>query len=159
MTTDDSMTTDDEAAAASVADELRGLIEDFFRAVSFGTGARPPYHRLRDVFVAGGRLIKNSGNAPEISTVDEFIEPRQKLVDSGELTSFEEAESAEITEVFGNIAHRLSTYTKHGVTNGVPFDGQGVISTQFVRTPHGWKISSMAWDDERPGLVIPDRYR
>jgi hypothetical protein len=153
------MTADDEAAVNGTVDELHGLIEEFFRAVSFPTGARPPYHRLHDLFVAGGRLIKNSADTPEISTVDEFIEPRQKMVDSGELTSFEEAESAEITEVFGNIAHRLSTYTKHGVTNGAPFDGRGVISTQFIRTPDGWKISSMAWDDERPGLVIPDRYR
>jgi hypothetical protein len=33
-----------------------------------------------------------------------------------------------------------------------------MISTQFLRTPASWKISSMAWDDERPGLVIPNRY-
>jgi hypothetical protein len=37
--------------------------------------------------------------------------------------------------------------------------GSGVISTQFIRTPRGWKMTSMAWDDERPGLTIPDRYR
>jgi len=23
--------------------------------------------------------------------------------------------------------------------------------------PHGWKMSAMAWDDERNGLAIPDR--
>ena len=37
-------------------------------------------------------------------------------------------------------------------------DARSVISTQFIRTPRGWKTSSMAWDDERPGLGIPDRY-
>ena len=29
-----------------------------------------------------------------------------------------------------------------------------MISTQFVYTPAGWKMSAMAWDDERPGLVV-----
>jgi hypothetical protein len=31
-----------------------------------------------------------------------------------------------------------------------------MISTQFIHTPQGWKVSSMAWDDERPGLQLPD---
>jgi hypothetical protein len=30
-----------------------------------------------------------------------------------------------------------------------------MISTQFILTPAGWKISAMAWDDEHPGLSIP----
>jgi len=34
---------------------------------------------------------------------------------------------------------------------------RGAISTQFVRTPGGWRIGSMAWDDERPGLELPAR--
>ena len=90
--------------------------------------------------------------------MDEFIESRQPLVDSGELTSFAEFETHAITEVFGGVAHRMSTYGKRGVANGVAFAAVGVISTQFVLTPAGWLISSMAWDDERPGLDIPERY-
>jgi hypothetical protein len=81
------------------------------------------------------------------------------MVDSGALTSFEEVETAETTEVFGNIAHRFSTYEKRGTMHGEAIEGGGLISTQFIRTPSGWKMSSMAWDDERPGLAIPDRYR
>jgi hypothetical protein len=38
-------------------------------------------------------------------------------------------------------------------------EGRGVISIQFIATPTGWKISAMAWDDERPGLTISERYR
>jgi hypothetical protein len=33
-----------------------------------------------------------------------------------------------------------------------------VIAIQFIRTG-GWRISAMAWDDERPGLTIPERYQ
>jgi hypothetical protein len=29
-----------------------------------------------------------------------------------------------------------------------------MITTQFAHTPTGWKMSAMAWDDERPGLSM-----
>lgn len=145
--------------ATDPAAELESLIEAFFRAVSFESGQRPAYARIRDLFMDDGKLIRNSTEIPEISSVDEFIASRQRLVDSGALTSFEEVEVAETTEVFGNIAHRLSTYEKRGTMDGEAIEGAGVISTQFIRTPAGWRMSSMAWDDERPGLAIPARYR
>jgi hypothetical protein len=138
---------------------LKAIIDAFFEAVSFEEGSSPAYDRIRELVVPRGLLIRNSGDAPEIATVDEFIAPRQALVDSGELTSFAEFETHAITEVFGQVAHRLSTYGKRGVSGGVPFEGAGVISTQFVLTRDGWRISSMAWDDERPGLEIPADYR
>jgi hypothetical protein len=147
-----------EDTTADTSAELKTLIDEFFRAVSFRMGERPAYERIRDLFIEGGKLIKNSAEAPEIATVDEFIAPRQSMVDSGALTSFEEVETAEITEVFGNVAHRFSTYEKRGVMDGAATEGRGLISTQFIRTPSGWRISSMAWDDERPGLAVPERY-
>ena len=139
--------------------ELRALLDAFFAAVTFEEGSRPDYGQIRDLVVPGGLLIRNTVSPPEVATVDDFIAPRQTLVDSGELTSFAEFETHAITEVFGGVAHRMSAYGKRGVTGGEPFEGAGVISTQFVLTPDGWRISSMAWDDERPGLEIPERYR
>lgn len=79
------------------------------------------------------------------------------MVESGSLKRFQESELFERTEIFGNVAHRFSGYGKSGTLNEVPFEARGMISTQFIRTPQGWKISSMAWDDEREGLSIPDR--
>ena len=31
-----------------------------------------------------------------------------------------------------------------------------MITTQFVHMPSGWKMSTMAWDDERPSLSMED---
>jgi hypothetical protein len=148
-----------DASAASSKREIDELTVAFFRAVSFEEGERPPYSNLYDLFIESGLLIKNSSSAPEISTVQQFIEPRRRMVESGELTRFRETETAEITEIFGNVAHRFSAYEKHGVSAGTAIDGRGVISMQFIATPAGWKFSAMAWDDERPELTIPARYR
>ena len=141
------------------SDALQSLLEQFFAAVSFPERGAPNYAQIRDLFVPEGLLIKNSGDEPEISGLDAFIAPRQELFDSGRLTSFEEVEVAARTEAFGNVAHRLSTYDKRGVQDGVAFSATGIITTQFIATPAGWRMTSMAWDDERPGLTVPDDYR
>jgi hypothetical protein len=139
--------------------ELGRLMQRFLRAVSFGEGEQPVYGDLPDLFAEGARLTKTSDAVPDSATVDAFIGPRQASVDSGALTCFEEVEVGEVTEIFGNVAHRFSTYEKRGTLNGVAIDARGAISTQFIRTPDGWRMSSMAWDDERPGLELPSRYR
>jgi len=46
--------------------------------------------------------------------------------------------------------------SKSGTSGGQSVEARGMITTQFVNTPSGWKISAMAWDDERPGLSIPE---
>ena len=142
----------------AVKAELDRLTADFFRAVSFEEGATPPYENIYGLFIEAGLLVKNTASTPEVSTVSQFIEPRQAVVRSGELTRFNEVELCETTEIFGNVAHRFNSYAKSGTMKGVPFAARGMISTQFVETPAGWKISAMAWDDERPGLSIPEHY-
>ena len=145
---------DKEQNLTAVKRELDALVAEFFRAVSFEAGETPPY--IHALFIEPGLLIKNTTGTPEISSVRQFIEPRQAMVSRGELTRFRELELSETTQVFGNVAHRYSAYAKSGTTNGVPFEARGVISTQLVKTPAGWKMSAMAWDDERPGLSIPE---
>lgn len=143
---------------SAVKVELDRLTAEFFRAVSFEAGGAPPFENIYALFIESGLLIKNAGSTPEICTVRQFIEPRQATVTSGVLTRFLEAELSETTVIFGNVAHRFSAYTKSGTTGGAPFEVRGMISTQFILTPAGWKISAMAWDDERPGLSIPQHF-
>lgn len=128
-------------------------MQAFLRGVSFAEGERPAYDGLRALFADGAQLTR-TGPVYESWTVDEFVAARWAAYDAGSLIWFEEAELSERTELFGNVAHRFSPYTKRGGTPDGPIDARGVISTQFVRTTDGWRISSMAWDDERPGLVL-----
>ena len=148
----------DHRDPAAVKAELDRLTEGFFHAVSFEEGSFPHYESIYGLFIEAGLLIKNTASTPEISTVSQFIETRLAAVRSGELTRFNEAELCETTEIFGNVAHRFNSYSKSGTLRGVPFTARGMISAQFVQTPAGWRISAMAWDDERPGLSIPEHY-
>jgi hypothetical protein len=143
--------------AAALADEslVLELLNRFFAAVSFPEGGTPAYPQLTELFSAEGRLIRAGTQAPQSRRVDDFIDERRRVPADGGPTSFHEAELSGHTDVFGAVAHRLSIYTKSGNGPAGPFAARGVISTQFVREPGGWRICSMAWDDERPGLSIP----
>ncbi|MET9323437.1 DUF4440 domain-containing protein [Streptomyces sp. NPDC003038] len=120
----------------------------FLGAFTNTGGGRPNLGAVREVFIPQGMIIKNGlGGEPVIYDLDAFIEPRERILTDGTLTEFSEWEVAERTEVFGSIAHRFSEYRKSGVLDGEWFEGSGRKTTQFVRTPAGWRMSSMAWDD------------
>jgi hypothetical protein len=129
--------------------ELARLSAAFFAAVSFEAGGTPAYDEIRALFIPRGVLIRNTGDAPEVTTVDEFIAPRHELFATGALTEFYEGELEAADQVFEHVGHRWCTYEKRGVRDGVAFAARGAISTQFVLTPDGWRMSSMIWDDER----------
>jgi len=93
-------------------------------------------------------IIKKSSVNQEVYTLQTFIEPRQKILTDGTLTSFEEKEIAEETKVVGAIAQRFSRYEKKGCFAGKDFQQTGNKFFQFVKTLEGWKISAVIWEDE-----------
>lgn len=119
----------------------------FLGAFTNTGGSRPNVDVIREVFIPQGMIINNVGREPVLYDLDAFIEPREKLLTDGTLTEFSEWEVAERTEIFGSIAHRFSDYRKSGFLDGEWFEGSGRKTTQFIRTPDGWRMSSMAWDD------------
>ncbi|WP_151774406.1 GNAT family N-acetyltransferase [Streptomyces abyssomicinicus] len=129
-------------------DRLMGLFMDSFTNTG---GRRPDLEIIRELFVPEGRIISNTGDDPVIMDLDAFVEPRQKMLTDGTLTEFSEWEVHRRTEIFGSVAHRFTEYRKSGVRDGAHFEGHGHKTTQFLRTPAGWRMSSMAWEDE------PDR--
>ncbi|MET8340136.1 DUF4440 domain-containing protein [Streptosporangium canum] len=132
---------------SDVKAELDQLMRTFLGAFTNTGGSRPNVGVVREVFIPQGMIIKNVGAEPVIYDLDAFVAPREKILTDGTLTEFSEWEVAERTEIFGSIAHRFSDYRKSGFLNGEWFEGAGRKTTQFVRTPAGWRMSSMAWDD------------
>ncbi|MCX4785016.1 DUF4440 domain-containing protein [Streptomyces sp. NBC_01221] len=132
---------------SDVKAELDQLMHSFLGAFTNTGGSRPNVDAVREVFIPQGMIINNVGDEPVIYNLDAFVEPREKILTDGTLTEFSEWEVAERTEIFGSIAHRFSEYRKSGFLDGEWFEGSGRKTTQFVRTPVGWRMSSMAWDD------------
>ncbi|MEC0227281.1 hypothetical protein [Paenibacillus alba] len=134
------------------------LTEMFFNSFTNKNGMKPNVRGLHQLFIPNGIIIKTCGVKPEIYNLEQFIEPREKLLNDGLLIDFKEEEVSETTEIFGNIAHRFSLYQKSGLLSGVSFETKGMKTIQFIKKEDGWKISAVAWDDEREGLQIPEKY-
>ncbi len=141
------MTSDDRAA-------ITDIVRTFFAAFHSGADCVARLERLRQVFLPEAVIVRTCGGPPTVHGVDGFISPRQELLSHGALTDFREWELSGHTEIFGDVAHHFCSYAKAGTQHGVSFTGRGMKTLQFVRTPAGWRISALAWDDEREGVTI-----
>ncbi|MEV6685629.1 nuclear transport factor 2 family protein [Streptomyces sp. NPDC051578] len=126
--------------------ELDALTADFFGAFDNRDGKAADVDRLRRLFLPGGVIVK-TGPDFTVYTVEEFIEPRRRLLAEGRLVDFTEWETSERTEIRGDIASRFGDYRKSGILDGAPFEGSGTKTLQFVRTPEGWRIAALSWHD------------
>ncbi len=63
----------------------------------------------------------------------------------------------EVTEVFGKIAHRFSTYALFINEQNDPVS-KGINSIQLIKESNLWKVSSMLWNDQTTTLSIPEKY-
>ena len=134
------------------------LTAELYKAICFEVGTYPPLDRLKELFIPTANMIRNEEVSPEIMTVDAFINSYSDRISDGTIKSFFEDEISHITEIFGTIAHRFSTYeTKFDLTNPAPFS-TGINSIQFIKIGVDWKISGMVWNNQTSEYKIPDRY-
>ncbi len=143
---------------------IEQLLQNLYRSICFRKGEKPTFESLRALFIPQGLLINNNNPAaPEVMSVDAFIEVVRAAIAAGGLEEFHEREIAQTIEVFGNIAHVFSTYeARFDADSKEPFS-VGINTIQLVRTGASgneqWLVSSMAWNDETPERPIPAQYR
>jgi len=137
---------------------IDNLTSELYDTICFEVGGHPPVEKLKDLFLPKANMIRNDGDSPEIMTVDDFIKSYTERISDGTIKSFYEGELKHITEVFGTIAHRFSTYeTKFELTNPEPFS-IGINSIQYIKIGKNWKISSIVWNNQNDTNKIPDKY-
>ncbi|MGW7069308.1 DUF4440 domain-containing protein [Streptomyces sp. NPDC054855] len=127
--------------------EIDAITAEFFGAFDNRGGRAADVARIRRLMLPGG-VIVSTGPKFTVYTVDEFVEPRERLLSEGRLTEFSEWETSERTEIEGDIASRFGEYRKSGTLDGAPFEGGGTKTIQFVRTPEGWRIAAFSWYDK-----------
>lgn len=132
------------------------VVNSFFSTFNNKDGKSVNLDCLADIFVPGGVVVRTCGELPSVQNLADFIAPRHRLLNNGELEEFSEEELWERTDIFGSVAQRLSLYMKSGILSGKSFQTKGMKSIQLVNTESGWKISAVAWDDERDGVSVPN---
>jgi hypothetical protein len=136
------VTIEDETGIAAV-------VRTFFDAFASGPGCDERLDALHRVFLPGAVIVRTCGDEPVVYDVAGFIAPRRELLTGGTLTGFREWEVAGETVVSGDIAQHFCTYAKSWQQDGTTRTGRGAKTMQLVRTAGGWRLSAVAWDDER----------
>lgn len=140
-------------------EKIEALVRKLYESICFEPGAKPDFDTLRTIFFDGARLINNSGEKPGVVTVEGYIERFGGAIEAGRIPSFQEKEVASRTERFGKVAQRFSTYeSRHRVDDPEPFDA-GINSIQMMEVDGTWLVTSLIWNNESEGRVIPEMYR
>lgn len=151
--------TDSAKTATDVPDDaaIQKAVNDAYAWISFKKGTKPDYEKIHDYFIPQALLINFPKDSMVALSVDQFVTVYKDLVEQGQIQSFYEEELFGKTDQFGHVAQRLSTYKTY-INTMDSVSERGVNSFQLVKTPTGWKVSSIIWDIEKPGLPIPDAY-
>jgi hypothetical protein len=134
---------------------VRDVVEAFLDAFRSGPESPQRLDHLRTLLLPEAVVVRTCGLDLGVYDVESFIAPREALLSGGSLVDFHEWSLGGRIDVFGDVAAWFGAYAKEGVHDGEPTAGRGMKSVQLVRTRDGWRISAVAWDDERPGLTLP----
>lgn len=84
---------------------------------------------------------------------DEYIANATELLKG---VRFHETELQQEATVFGNVARLASVYQYSYQGESANDSGRGVNFFNLVNEGNGWKIISIVWDNERPGVSLRD---
>ena len=155
---DADLTTNPTTNSSADRAAIEAMVRTFFAAFVSGPDGGDRLDQLAGLFLPRAVIVQACGGEPTVYDLDGFIAPRRALLSSGTLTDFTEWELRGHTEIFGDIAHHFGSYAKAWQQDGESFTGRGMKTLQFVRTSDGWRISAVAWDDERGGLQLDPGY-
>jgi len=138
--------------------EIGKTIDRFLSFLSFSDSSKMQVDSLSTVFSKDAKLVANFGRQPFIFNVQQFMDNFRNSVRSGQVNSSIEKELLRKVDVFGKIAHVLSTYelTSNGKDGKIV--RRGLNSIQLLKQDGKWFIWSVVWDRENNDLKLPSKY-
>ncbi|AWG26391.1 DUF4440 domain-containing protein [Flavobacterium kingsejongi] len=108
----------------------------------------PDFETIYSLCIVETQIIKIEDASPVLYNLHSFMAPRKALLTDGRLTDFEEYETVSETKISGHLAQRYSEYSKNGILQGKPFEGNGKKMFQCIRMENRWQITAVQWEDE-----------
>jgi hypothetical protein len=148
-------------------DSVEHLVASIYDVISGPAGKPRDWDRFRALFLPDGRLGVIRPDAPAkgedpahksdvfLRTPDLYAERNDPYFKTN---GFFERGIANRIEEFGNLVQVWSTYeSRHAEADAKPF-ARGINSFQIVHAQGRYWIASILWDDERPGVTLPQKY-
>jgi hypothetical protein len=157
LLTDSTATANSNSYTVPDDQAIKKAVDNAYAAISFKKGEEPKYDSIKNYFIPKAQLISFRGDSMQVMSIGQFVYLYRTFIQSDSVKLFSEKEIYGKTEQFGKIASHISTYKTYLNTLDKP-EERGVNSFQLVKTPQGWKVSSIIWDVEHKGLKIPGYY-
>jgi hypothetical protein len=152
--------TPSSAARGADVESIDGIVTAIYEVISGPAGERD-WDRERSLFLPGARLVPTrplpeGGAVAEVLDVEGYVASRAPIFAAQGVW---ETEIARQVFQFGNFAHVLSSYQ---LRRSSPAGGElpivrGVNSIQLFNDGRRWWIAAVIWDNERPGVAIPEQ--
>lgn len=136
---------------------IKAAVDSAYAAISFTNGKPPDTNRIKKYFIPQAQLINFIADTAQILSISDFAKAYKNYIETTHINYFFETEMFGRTDQFGNIAQRISTY-KTFINSPDVVSERGVNSFQLIKTPGGWRVSSIIWDVEDKSLPIPQYY-
>src|SRR4051812_10134233 len=99
--------------------DIDSVIREMYDSVSFEKGQRPDWRRSAAIFVPGAPMVRiNDTGVYEFRDQATYQKDFDRMIDSGEMTSFWEGELWRETRLFGDMAQVLSAYETRRTRDG-----------------------------------------
>ncbi|MFK7955476.1 MAG: hypothetical protein AB8B96_05215 [Lysobacterales bacterium] len=136
--------------------DFKALTGALYKVVSSPPGQRQ-WPSIRDCYHKDARLVRTGRGAGgqaifDVQSFDQYLlDVDAKLKD----IEFRETEVTHQCQVFGQVAQVSSVYEYQLTAPGHEVNGRGVNFLTLVFDTTQWRIMSIIWDNERPGLPLP----
>ena len=138
------------------------IVRALYDVISGPAGQKRDWDRFRSLFLPGARLIPararrdSAGRVhPLVLTPEDYISGSGKMLEE---RGFFERELSHVSETFGRVTHRFSTYdSKAKAEDPAPF-ARGINSIQLLDDGTRWWVVTVYWDQEGPNNPIPAKY-
>jgi hypothetical protein len=154
-------------AKAGDADTVEHLMASLYDVISGPAGKVRDWDRFRSLFLPDGRLgvirpdMPAADGKPARKADAVFLTPEMYVERDDpyfKAHGFFERGVHDNVEEFGNLVSVWSTYeSRNALGDAKPF-ARGVNSLQIVHAQGRFWIASILWDDERPGVTLPEKY-
>jgi hypothetical protein len=154
------------AKNAGDVDTVDHILASLYDVISGAPGPRD-WDRFRSLFLPDGRIGVVLPDTPAdkdtpakkgdavFLTPDMYQERDDPYFKSH---GFFERSIANRVEEFGNLVHVWSTYESRNAKDDAKPFSRGINSIQIVHAQGRYWIASILFDDERPGLTLPEKY-
>jgi hypothetical protein len=148
-------------------DTVEHLVAALYDVISGPAGKPRDWDRFRALFLPDGRLAsirpatpakdKQAARAGDTAFRSPafYIERNDPYFKTH---GFFERGIANREEEFGNLVHVWSAYeSRNALADTTPF-ARGINSIEIIRAHDRFWIAGVMWDEERPGLSLPEKY-